>query len=81
MHVGKAQKLFCGDSRYFQAIKFRRFRFRQYSLHCSPYGFLPPITQGGRLNAGSQKKEVPVRSSDVSINGVGVGILDYFPAL
>jgi hypothetical protein len=32
------------------------------------------------VNAGSQKKEVPVRSSDVSINGIGAGVLDYFPA-
>jgi len=36
---------------------------------------------GGRLHAASQKKEVPVSSSDVSINGVGVGILDDFPAM
>lgn len=33
------------------------------------------------MNAGGQKEEVPVRSSDVSINGVGVGILDDFPAV
>ncbi len=33
------------------------------------------------MNAGGQKKEVPVSSSDVSINGIGVGVLDYFPAL
>jgi len=33
------------------------------------------------MNAGGQKKEVPARSSDVSINGIGVGILDDFPAL
>jgi hypothetical protein len=39
------------------------------------------MTHGGRLNVGSQKKEVPVSSSDVSINGRAVGILDYFPAL
>ena len=81
VYVGKAEELFCGDFRYFQAIKFRPFRFRQHSLHCSPYGSLSPITQGGRLNAASQKKEVPVSSSDVSIEGVGVGILDDFPAL
>ena len=79
MHVGKAQELLSGDLRYFQAIKFRRFRFRQHSLHCSSYGSLSPITQGGRLNAGSQKKEVPVSSSDVSINGVSV--LNDFPAM
>jgi len=33
------------------------------------------------MNAASQKKEVPVSSSDASIEGVGVGILDDFPAL
>jgi hypothetical protein len=81
VHVGKAQELFSGDFRYLEAIKFRRFRFRQHSLDCSPYGSLSPTTQGGRLNAGSQKKEVPVSSSDVSINRLGVGILDDFPAL
>ena len=81
VYVGKAQELFSGDFRYFQAIEFRRFRFRQHSLHCPPYGSLSPITQGGRMNAGSEKKEVPISSSDVSINGIGVGVLDYFPAL
>ena len=82
VYVGKAEELFRGDFRYFQAIKFRPFRFRQHSLHYSPYGSLCPITQRGRLNAASQKKEVPVSSSDVSIEGVGVGvgILDDFPA-
>jgi hypothetical protein len=39
------------------------------------------MTHGGRLNVGSQKKEVLVSSSDVSINGRAVGILDYFPAV
>ena len=81
VHVGKAQELFSGDFRYFQAIKFRRFRFHQHSLDCSPYGSLSPKTQGGRLNAGRQKKEVPLSSSDVSINRLSVGILDDFPAL
>jgi len=81
MHVGKAQELFSGDLRYFQAIKFRRFRFRQHSLDRSPYGSLSPTTQGSRLHVGSQKKEVPVSSSDVSINGVGVEVLDDFPAM
>ena len=81
MHVGKAQELFSGDLRYFQAIKFRRFRFRQHSLDCSPYGSFSPTTQGGRLHVASQKNKVPVSSSDVSINGVGVGILDDFPAM
>ncbi len=33
------------------------------------------------MNAGSQKKEAPVSSSDVSINGVGVRVLDDFPAI
>ncbi len=33
------------------------------------------------MNAGSEKKEVPISSSDVSINGIGVGVLDYFPTL
>jgi hypothetical protein len=47
----------------------------------SAYGSLSPTTQGGRLNAGSQKKEVPVSSSDVSINRLGVEILDDFPAM
>jgi hypothetical protein len=81
VHVGKAQELFSGDFRYFQAIKFRRFRFRQHSLDCSPYGSLSQQPKGGRLHAGSQKKEVPVSSPDVSINGGGVGILDDFPAM
>jgi hypothetical protein len=81
VYVGKAEESLRGDFRYFQAIKFRSFRFRQHSLHCSLYGSLSPITQGGRLNAGGQKKEVPVSSSDVSIQSVGVGILDHFPAM
>ena len=81
VYVGKAQELFSGDFRYFQAIEIRRFRLRQHSLHCSPYGFLSPIAQRGRMNAGGQKKEVPVSSSDVSIKGIGVGVLDYFPAV
>jgi hypothetical protein len=29
------------------------------------------MTQGGRMNAGGQKKEVSVSSSDVSIEGIG----------
>ena len=81
VYVGKAEELFSGDLRYFQAIKFQSFRFRQHSLHCSPYGSLSPIAQRGRMNAGGQKKEVPVSLSDVSIEGVGVGILDDFPAM
>ncbi len=62
VYVGKAEELFCGDFRYFQAIKFRSFRFRQHSLYCSPYGSLSPITQGGRLNVASQKKDLRIKS-------------------
>ena len=80
VHVGEAQELFGGDFRDFQAIKFRRCRLRQHSLHGSPYGSRSYIADSGRLNTGSQKKEVPVSSPEISINGVAVGILDDFPA-
>src|SRR5258708_4259412 len=62
-------------------LRVRAVNVGDLSLHCLPYGSLSPIAHGGRLNVGSQKKEVPVNSSDVWINGVAVGILDYFPAL
>ncbi len=57
--------------------KTTRCRSGAFSFLCQAF----PITQGGRLKAGRQKKEVPVSSSDVSIEGVGVGILDDFPAV